>query len=347
MIEKLIINLKRKSETKLDKLILANCPSNLSLSRTKIQELIKNKKVFEPKYHTPLTLKNKTDKLKQVVLYCENILNRNIYPQKLNVPIIFEDEYLAVFNKPSNMVVHPTQFSQRNTLVNFLIFRYRDTLPIVYDELRPGIVHRLDKDTSGLIVVAKNKFCAESLVSQFKGRKVKKVYSALCIGNPLENLSKIVCKQGISVLENDIIEVKTLIGRNKNNREIMDANFDHGKSAISRFSVCAVYKLSEYDTLSLISCEIETGRTHQIRAHARFIGHPIFGDKLYKIGKKLDTSVQGALSSLGNTGIERQMLHASKLTIAHPMNEESLSLKCNLPADFTDLLSSLRNKEIN
>ena len=276
MIEKFIISFTKKSEKKLDKLILENCMPSLSLSRTKIQDLIKRKMVFDPRKQDALTLKTKTNDIAQVIVYLDQDLQKNLKPEDLRVPIVFEDKSLVVFNKPANMIVHPVKSSQSGTLVNFLVYKYRDTLPIIDDRLRPGIIHRLDKDTSGLIVIAKTASCANALIAQFKSREVKKSYLALCIGNPVENLNKIICKQGVTMLEDGSIEVKTYIRRSSINREIMEVSGDQGKLAISRFSVRTIYVLGKYQKLSLVNCEIETGRTHQIRVHAKLIGNPIF-----------------------------------------------------------------------
>ncbi len=348
MIEKFIINFKKKSERKLDKLIFDNCPNILRLSRTKIQDLIKRKMIFDPQKSDALTLKTKTNDLDQVILYFDKQQQTNLMPEDLDVPIVFEDKSLVVFNKPPNMVVHPVKLSQCGTLVNFLIHKYKDTLPTVYDNLRPGIIHRLDKNTSGLIVTAKTESCAHSLMVQFKSRQVKKVYLALCIGNPVEKLTKIICKPGISILEDNSIEVKTYIRRNKTNREIMEVSSDSGKLAISRFSVQSIYDLGEHQKLSLVSCEIETGRTHQIRVHAKHIGHPIFGDKLYKLRRREDFEVEKTILSVyyDNRRL-RQMLHARELSIIHPDSGKSLSFRADFPPDFSYLLSKLSKHRIS
>ena len=342
MIEKFIISLTKKSETKLDKLILENCPPSLSLSRTKIQDLIKRKMVFNPQKNDALTLKTKTSDMGQVILYVDKELQKNLIAEDLEVPIIFEDRSLVVLNKPANMVVHPVKSSQRGTLVNFLIYKYQDTLPITYDQFRPGIIHRLDKDTSGLIVIAKTAFCAKALITQFKSREVKKIYLALCIGNPVDNLNKIICKPGVDVLEDNSIEVKTYIRRNKTNREIMEVSSNQGKLAISRFKVQTIYDLGQDQKLSLVSCEIETGRTHQIRVHAKHIGHPIFGDKLYKQNSRKDFELEKFVLSLCDDDSKlRQILHAHELSIRHPDSQEILSFRADLPSDFSYLLSEL------
>ncbi len=348
MIEKFLIIFTKKTEKKLDKLILDNCPASLRLSRTKIQDLIKRKMIFDPQKSDALTLKTKANNLEQVILYLDKQLKRHLTPEDLNVPVVFEDKSIVVFNKPPNMVVHPVKSSQCGTLVNFLIYKYQDTLPIIYDNLRPGIIHRLDKDTSGLIAVAKTEPCADSLIAQFKNRQVKKIYLALCIGNPVENLSNIICKPGIRILEDNTIEVKTYIRRNKTNREIMEVSSDQGKFAISRFNVQTSYDLGGYKKLSLVSCEIETGRTHQIRVHAKLIGHPIFGDKLYKSKRKEHFDLEKTILSLYDDSKRlRQMLHASELSILHPDNGKSLSFRADLPSDFSNLLSKVSKYRTN
>ncbi len=341
MTEKFIISFTKKSERKLDKLILENCPPSLSLSRTKIQGLIKRNMIFDPKNEKALTIKTKTDGLEQIILYLDNHTKKSLMAEDLDVPIVFEDNAFVVFNKPANMVVHPVKSDQCGTLVNFLIYKYRDTLPTTYDKFRPGIVHRLDKDTSGLIIVAKSEFCADSLITQFKSRQIKKTYLALCIGNPHENLNKLISKSGVKVLEDNIIEVKTLIRRNKIHREMIEVNSHNGKLAISRFNVQTVYDLGEQKKLSLVSCEIETGRTHQIRVHAKYIGCPIFGDNLYKLRRKEDSDIEKNILPFWDGSRLRQMLHAHELSIVHPESGENLFFRADLPLDFSNLLLDL------
>ena len=298
--------------------------------------------VFDPQKNDALTSKTKTNGIDQIILYVDKELQKNLIPEDLEVPIVFEDRALAVFNKPANMVVHPVKSSQRGTLVNFLIYKYQDKLPTTYDQFRPGIIHRLDKDTSGLIVIAKTAFCADALITQFKNREVKKIYLALCIGNPGNSLNKIICKPGVRVLEDNSIEVKTYIRRNKTNREIMEVSSDQGKLAISRFKVQTIYDLGQDQKLSLVSCEIETGRTHQIRVHAKYIGSPIFGDKLYKLNRREDVQLEKFVLSLCDDDIKlRQILHAHELSIRHPESQEILSFRADLPLDFSYVLSKL------
>ena len=341
MVEKFIISLRKKSEKKLDKLILDNCPPNLSLSRTKIQDLIKRSMIIDPKKLNTLTLKTKTEGLEKILMYLDDKPQKILFPENLDVQIVFEESSFAILNKPANMVVHPVKSSQSGTLVNFLIYKYRDMLPIISDKFRPGIVHRLDKDTSGLIVIAKTQFCAASLISQFKNRQVKKLYSALCLGNPLEKLNKIISIPGVKILEDNSIEVKTYIRRNKTHREKMEVNSQFGKLAISRFSIQHIYDLGENKKISLVGCEIETGRTHQIRVHAEHIGCPILGDELYKSRRKEELNVEKAVLSFLNVHRMRQMLHSRELSFSHPESGKSLFFRGDFPSDFSDILSKL------
>ena len=170
---------------------------------------------------------------------------------------------------------------------------------------------------------------------------VPKVYLALCIGNPLENLNKIIGKPGIKLLKDNILEVKTYIRRNKINREMMEVRIDGGRQAISRFTVQTVYDLGENQKLSLVSCEIETGRTHQIRVHAKLIECPIVGDNLYKLRRKEDVELKKTISLLMDGKRSRQMLHAHELSIVHPESSKTLFFRSNLPNDFSNLMSNL------
>ena len=341
MVEKIIISLRKKTEQKLDRLILENSPPNLNLSRTKIQDLIKRNMIIDPKKHNTLTLKAKTEGLEQILMYLDDKLEKALLPENLDVQIVFEDNFFAVLNKPADMVVHPVKSSQSGTLVNFLIFKYGDTLPVISDKFRPGIVHRLDKDTSGLIVIAKTQVCADALITQFKSRQVKKFYLGLLIGNPLEKLNQIIAMPGVRILEDNSIEVKTYLRRNRTNREIIEVNNQVGKIAKSRFSIQTLYDLGENKKLSLVRCEIETGRTHQIRVHAKFIGCPILGDALYKSRRKEAVNVDKAVLSLWNANRMRQMLHARELSFSHPESGKRVSFRADLPSDFSNILSKL------
>jgi 23S rRNA pseudouridine1911/1915/1917 synthase len=216
--------------------------------------------------------------------------------EALSVPILFEDEHLLVVNKPPGMSVHPGAGVQSGTLVNALLHQVSN-LSGIGGELRPGVVHRLDKETSGCLVVAKHDLAHLRLSNQFAGRQVQKFYLALCVG-------------GFTKLAGEIIKP---IGRHPVQRQKM-AVVDRGRPAHTRFEV-----IHDTGRWALILCQIFTGRTHQIRVHLHSIGHPVLGDKVY--GK-------------ASTDYQRQMLHAWRLGFFHPLTENWLEFEAGLPDDF-------------
>lgn len=236
------------------------------------------------------------------------IMTTDIVPEDIKLNIIYEDKDLLVINKPQNMVVHPAAGNYSGTLVNALLFKFNaNNLSNVNGEDRPGIVHRLDKDTSGLIVIAKNNKTHLNLSSQFKDRVVKKYYLALLNGN----------------LKQDFGEVQTLINRDKNNRLKMAVS-EEGRAAVTLYRV-----LKRFEGYCLVEFELITGRTHQLRVHSKHLGHPIVGDELYGFKDKLTTSLKG------------QLLHSHKLQFSHPTTNEVLSFEAELPEEFSSVLNSL------
>jgi len=225
-----------------------------------------------------------------------------------NIPldIIYEDEDLLVINKPQGMVVHPAVKNYEGTLVNALLYNVKD-LSGINGVMRPGIVHRLDKETSGLLLVAKNDFAHNSLSSQIQTKTCKRYYKALV---------QFVLKEGSG-------EVKTYFGRDPKNR-LMMAVLNEGKIAHTKFKV-----LKNYDGYSLVEYELLTGRTHQIRVHSAYINHPIVGDKLYN-PNKCKFKLNG------------QLLHAYKIEFFQPRTKEKLSFEIELPEYFLNILNGLK-----
>ena len=228
----------------------------------------------------------------------------NVEPENIDIDIVYEDKYILVINKSANMVVHPAPGNYSGTLVNAILYHIKD-LSSINGVIRPGIVHRLDKDTSGLIVIAKNDDAHVKLVDMFKDKTIRKTYLAIVKGS----ISK---EEG---------RIETIIGRNPNDRKKMAVVEKNGKIAISNYKV-----LDKGPKHTLVQVDIETGRTHQIRVHMKHIGYPIEGDMVY--GK-------------GNDYSKRQMLHAYKLVFPHPITGESLELIGKLPEDFKDSLKKL------
>lgn len=234
-------------------------------------------------------------------------------PEPIPLNIIFEDADLLVINKPPGLVVHPAPGHPRGTLVNALLHHCRD-LAGIGGELRPGIVHRLDRDTSGVLVVAKNQLALERLAAQFKARKVEKEYWALVWGRP-------ALKTGT---------IETLIGRDSHNRKKMSARPSRGRVARTRYEV-----MREFGEISLLRIHIETGRTHQIRVHLAHIGYPVVGDSQYGRARKTKRHLVAP----------RQMLHAYRISFSHPRTSRHVEFVAPLPADMQDMLRRLQGHE--
>lgn len=231
-------------------------------------------------------------------------------PENIPIDIVYEDEYIAVINKTSNMTVHPAQNIYTGTLVNALLYHFKSLSNINEDNIRPGIVHRLDKDTSGLIIIAKTNEAHEKLVEMFQSKNMKKTYIAICKGNFSQKSGRI----------------ENLIGRDPYERKRMAVVETNGKPAITNYEV-----IDEVQDFSLMKVNIETGRTHQIRVHMKFLNHPILGDSTYGSPSKL---------------AERQMLHAYMLEFIHPVTKESIKVKGKLLGDFENIIKKLRfNRE--
>ena len=285
---------------------LAN--KNPEQSRVAIQRLIENEKVL---------VNGKKIKPSYKIQENDEIAMEEIEPvevalkaQEIPLDIIYEDKDIIVVNKPKGMVVHPGNGNPDGTLVNAIMAICKDSLSGIGGEIRPGIVHRLDKDTSGIIIVAKNDKAHINLSEQIKDHKVKKTYIALVKGIVKENTATI----------------NMPIGRSEKDR-IKMAVTKKGKEAITHFKV-----LKRYDKYTLLQVNIETGRTHQIRVHLSQIGYPIVGDEVYSKGKN-------------EWNIKGQCLHAKSLEFVHPTTGEKMYLEAPLPEYFEKILEELKNRE--
>lgn len=274
------------------------------ISRTRLQKLIEEGKV---------KVNGKIEKNSYIVKTGDKILIEEeepeeieLEPQEIPLDIIYEDNDIIVINKPKGLVVHPGNGNPDHTLVNAVMARCKGSLSGIGGKIRPGIVHRLDKDTSGLIIVAKNDKAHIGLSEQLKNKEIKKTYIALVRGNIQENEATI----------------QMPIGRSTKDRKKM-AVTKKGKEAITHFKV-----LKRYGKYTLLEVKIETGRTHQIRVHMAEIGHPVVGDMVYSNGKN-------------EFGIEGQMLHAKQLEFKHPITQEEIKLTAPLPEYFEEILGQL------
>lgn len=234
-----------------------------------------------------------------------------VLPQNIPLDIVYEDNDLIVVNKPKGMVVHPAAGNHDNTLVNALLYHCRDSLSGINGVIRPGIVHRIDKDTSGLLIVAKNDKAHNGLAAQIKEHSFLREYEAVVCGN-------IKVEKGI---------IDAPIGRNKQERKKMCVCYENSKDAVTEYEVIA-----RYQGYTHILCRLRTGRTHQIRVHMAYIGHPVAGDTVYG-GRNVVKALNG------------QCLHARTIGFIHPITGEEKYFKSELPKYFTDFLSKLKRSE--
>lgn len=247
-----------------------------------------------------------------------------------NIPIVvvFEDADLLVVDKPAGLVVHPAPGAPDGTLVNALLHHAGDTLSGIGGRLRPGIVHRIDKDTSGLLVVAKSDVAHAGLARQFAAHDLERRYLAVTHGVPDAAEPRLAHLAGISWEPGGVLRIEGRIGRHPGDRKRMTVLTHTGKPAVTRARV-----LERFDGAALVECRLETGRTHQIRVHMTFAGHPLVGDGVY--GRRRGKGVIDAFP--------RQALHAASLGFVHPVTGEALRFDSALPADMASLLASLRN----
>ena len=255
--------------------------------------------------------------------------DKKIKPFNFKLNILFEDKDIIIVNKPSGMVVHPGAGNFDKTLVNALVHKYNKKLSDINGSLRPGIVHRIDKDTSGILVVAKNNLAHSNLGEQFSKHTIKRKYNALVWGviRPLKG------------------KIETLIGRSKKNRQLMTVTETSGKKAITNYFTKEVFNIKDIPKISLLECELETGRTHQIRVHMSYKGNPLLGDKQYGKKntkfKKINKDFENKLNILS-----RQALHAKSLGFTHPVNKKYMNFNSDLPTDFKTLLNLLKKLSV-
>ena len=254
---------------------------------------------------------NKKQKLSAGDVVTVNVPEPVAYEAKAeNIPldIVYEDSDLLVVNKPKGMVVHPAAGNFDGTLVNALLYHCGDSLSGINGVMRPGIVHRIDKDTSGLLIVAKNDFAHTGLAEQIKEHSFTREYEAVVFGN----------------LKDDSGTVDAPIGRNPNDRKKMCVTEKNSKNAVTHYSV-----IERYRGYTHIKCRLETGRTHQIRVHMAYLGHPVAGDLVYGVKKE-------------KVGFEGQCLHAKKIGFVHPRSKEYLEFNSELPQYFAEFLEKLK-----
>lgn len=290
------------------------CTEKTGISRSRIQRLIEKKCIFVNSRTVPQNYRVKTNDMITLAIE-EEEKQTGLIPEALPLEILYEDQYLAVVNKPTGMVVYPAAGHNRGTLMNALSYHCKK-LATVGGPLRPGVVHRLDKDTSGVMVVALDDAAYYKLSDGFKHRMINRRYVALVYGE----------------LNADSGEISSNIGRSESDRKKMSTRARKGKEALTAWKV-----IEKFHGATLIEAKLRTGRTHQIRVHFASIGHPVLGDKTY--GRKIEIEVKAKKE----ISFPRQMLHAKLLGFVHPITGEYLEFKSPLPVDMEEKIQELRN----
>ncbi len=293
------------------------------LSRSSLKKIIELKQVkINNSIIESASKKMKKNDNVEINLISENKIN--ILPAKIKLNIVYEDKDILIVNKPAGMVVHPGAGNQNNTLVNALVHKYKKKLSNINGYTRPGIVHRIDKETSGLLIVAKNNNAHSNLGKQFSDHTIKRTYQALSWGilRPLNG------------------RIETLIGRSRKNRQLMSVTEISGKKAATNYRTVKIFEVKNIPKISFIECELETGRTHQIRVHMAYKGCSLLGDQQYGKKdlkfKKINEDFENKLKILN-----RQALHAKSLGFNHPTTKKFMSFESKLPQDFKKILDLL------
>lgn len=322
--EKLKISAQSEDKGKrLDKFLFEKLAEKIpGFSRTRVKTLVDNGDIVGSEDKSTLNCSAKIKGNESFLVTIPQNQESKIEAQDIDFEIIFEDEHMLVINKPAGLTTHPGSGNHSSTLVNALLFKIGDSLSGINGVTRPGIVHRLDKDTSGLMVVAKSDVAHKNLAAQIESRALKRHYLALCYGVPIQ-LSGRIDKN---------------LARSPKNRLKMTVVKTGGKHAVTNYTVKKIY----FDgLLSLIECRLETGRTHQIRVHMNEIGHALVGDSLYNNKRKylgeLSVELQNAINHF-----PRQFLHSYKIAFSHPVSGKEMQFEIPLPQDLENLLNLLK-----
>lgn len=291
------------AQIRIDKYLTLHCEE---MSRSYLQKLLKEQKVTVNQKSVKANYRLNPQDI--VELEIPEMKEPDILPENIPLDLLYEDDYLLVVNKPKGMVVHPSAGHESNTLVNAVLYHCQGKLSGINGILRPGIVHRIDKDTTGALVICKDDATHRDLALQLKEHSIKRRYRAVVWGN----------------LKEDEGTIEGPIGRHPVDRKKMAVNYKNGKDAVTHYKV-----LERFGTYTYVECRLETGRTHQIRVHMSSIGHPLLGDSVYGSGKNA-------------FGLEGQTLHAMVLGFIHPHTREYIEFSAPLPEYFLTLLQKLR-----
>ena len=323
---------------RLDKALARDVPPEASLSRSRLSRLLADEavKVNGVVVTDPRAKPKMGDVIEITVEIADDY---HVAAENIPLDVVFEDDDLIVINKPTGMVVHPAPGTPGGTLVNALLHHCGDSLSGVGGEKRPGIVHRIDKETSGLLVVAKTDRAHHGLAAQFEAHTVERHYRAICYGVPDSADPRVRGIKGASFEPGNILKLQTQLARHKHDRQKQQVVWHNGRHAVTRARI--VQPLGTPGVAALLDCWLETGRTHQIRVHLAHAGHGLIGDPTYGGRRKLSEKAVGENGREAARIFPRQALHAATLGFEHPASKEMLRFEAPMPEDMTSLIAAL------
>ncbi len=335
MAQTLLVTIGPNPPKRLDKALARDVPEDAHLSRSRLARLIADGAVIR----AGSTVRDQKaavaeDEVYEIVL--PDVVEVEMRPENIPLDVVFEDDDLAVINKPPGMVVHPAPGTPIGTLVNALLHHFDGKLSGVGGERRPGIVHRIDKDTSGLLVVAKSDAAHHGLAAQFEAHSVDRLYRALTYGVPSTADPRLMGLKGVSAEAGGVIRIATELARHKTDRQKQAVVKSGGRRAVTRAKVVDAFGTSA----ALVEYRLETGRTHQIRVHSAYVGHGLIGDPVYG-GRRMLGKALGVDADEAAKGFPRQALHAARLGFLHPVSGERHTYEAPDPVDFARLYHAL------
>jgi len=323
---------------RLDKALARDVPDTASLSRSRLVRLIAEGAVAVDGV-VVTDPRHRIAEGSMVAVTVALAQESHIAGEDIALDVVFEDDDLIVVNKPSGMVVHPAPGTPGGTLVNALIHHCGDTLSGVGGMKRPGIVHRIDKDTTGLLVAAKSDRAHHHLADQFAAHTVQRRYLAVCYGLPDQSDPRLRGIKGTSFEPGNILKIQTFLGRHRTDRQRQAVSFASGRHAVTRTRILGA--LGAPACAALVECWLETGRTHQIRVHMAHCGHALVGDPVYGGRRKLSPKAIGEAGVAAVAAFPRQALHAASLGFEHPVSGVMLHFEAEIPSDMRGLLRAL------
>ncbi|MDR9394515.1 MAG: RluA family pseudouridine synthase [Roseovarius sp.] len=324
---------------RLDKALARDVPESASLSRTRLANLIVEGAV-RVNGRTADNPRVKVSEGDLIEIALPAPVESHVAPEAVPLEVVYEDAELIVIDKPAGMVVHPAPGSPGGTLVNALLHHCGDSLSGVGGARRPGIVHRIDKDTTGLLVVAKTDRAHQGLAAQFERHTVDRLYRAVVHGVPEANDPRLRGVPGVAFEPGNVIRITTQLARHRTDRQKQAVVFAGGRRAVTRARVAE--RFGHPAVAGLLDCWLETGRTHQIRVHMAHAGHALIGDPVYGGRRKLAAKSVSVAAADAVREFSRQALHAAELGFEHPVSGERLRFAASLPRDMADLLVALR-----